>query len=458
MGISIIQKSHSRRKKKPSKVALVLAGGAITGAAFKIGGLKALNDYLVNRKITDFDLYIGLSAGAILSVPICSGISPEDMLASLDGKSEKFSQISPYDLYNPNIKESLTRPYKYLYGQLSYLPGVFFDILKAAPNLKNDFFKNAISFLKNPSYSNYENLTKPVLKIAYSYRSIPSLGELLPSGIFKNDSIEKYLRQNMKKNKMSNNFRVLKRVTGKSLYITAMDLDTANPVIFGPDEKNDVSVSEAVQASSAIPGFYKPARIKGIDYIDGGVRKTAHIDLAHEKGADLIICYNPFRPYNNQIFLEYLREDNKYFTKQKRLSDWGLGTVLNQVFRTLFHSRLQHALHTYKTNPNFKADVILIEPKEDDSNFFTMNPMYFWNRAKAAKLGFDSVTKSIEKHYDQISKILDIHGIEMTRDIIDKDISKINQSNQDDSVIMEVLEKTHSRSKRRLKMISGGKN
>ncbi|MFN8644531.1 MAG: NDP-sugar synthase [Candidatus Binatia bacterium] len=44
-------------------------GGAITGGAFKLGGLKALDDLLVNRKTTEFDSYIGLSAGAVLAAP-----------------------------------------------------------------------------------------------------------------------------------------------------------------------------------------------------------------------------------------------------------------------------------------------------------------------------------------------------------------------------------------------------
>ncbi|MBF0104800.1 MAG: patatin-like phospholipase family protein [Deltaproteobacteria bacterium] len=456
MGISIIQKIDPSTKTEPSKIALVLSGGAIAGAAFKIGGLKALNDFLLNKKITDFDIYIGLSAGAILSVPICGGIPPEEMLASLDGKSKRFTQISPYDLYYPNWQEMILRPLKFLYGHLSFLPGVLYDVLLASPKLKNNFLHDAVEYLKHPTYSNYENMTRPILKVAYSNRRIPSVGELIPSGVFDNETLSRYLRLNMEKNKMSNNFRVLKRMTGKSLYITAMDLDTSKRVVFGHDEKNDVDISEAAQASSAIPVFYKPARIKGVDYIDGGVRKTAHIDLAYEKGASLIICYNPFRPYNNQIFLEYLREDNKYITKNKRLSDYGLGTIINQVFRTLFQSRLQQGLRSYQSDANFKADVIVIEPAEDDSDFFTMNPLFFWNRAKAAKRGFDSVTEHIGKEYDKIAKIMATHGVQMTREVINKDLSRINESSQDDSVIMEVLEQDQKQSKK-FKVLHGGR-
>jgi predicted acylesterase/phospholipase RssA len=457
MGITIVQKSNLAQKKVNPKIALVLAGGAVSGGAFKIGGLKALNDFLVNRKLTEFDMYLGLSAGAFLAVPLAGGINPEEMLASLDGKSKKFSQLSPFELYDPNYKEFFLRPLKYLWGHLGYFPGVWFDLIRSLPRLKNDLVPHVLSFVREPNYSNYEQLTKPFLKVAFSTRTIPAFGELIPSGIFDNKKLESYLRFNMRRNKMPNNFRVLKKMTGKSLYIGAMDLDTSERVIFGPDEKNDISISEAVQASSAIPGFYKPARIKGVDYIDGGVRKTANIDLAFEKGADLAICYNPFRPYANKIFLEYMREENKYITRNKRLSDWGLGTVLNQAFRTLFHSRLQTGMENLRNDPNFKKDIILIEPKEDDSDFFTMNPMFFWNRAKAAKLGFDSTCQSIQKHYAQIAPILNSYGIQLTNDVVNQDLSQIRKSSYDDQTIMDVLEKDH-KSTKPLKVIRGGRN
>ena len=50
MGITIVQKSDLAVRKKNPKIALVLAGGAVTGGAFKLGGLKALDDFLVNRR------------------------------------------------------------------------------------------------------------------------------------------------------------------------------------------------------------------------------------------------------------------------------------------------------------------------------------------------------------------------------------------------------------------------
>ena len=95
MGLTLIQKSDDARRKRNPKVALVLAGGAVSGGSFKIGGLKALNDYLSERKINDLDIYVGLSAGSILSASLASGITPDEMLRVLDGTSTKFDQLRP---------------------------------------------------------------------------------------------------------------------------------------------------------------------------------------------------------------------------------------------------------------------------------------------------------------------------------------------------------------------------
>lgn len=456
MGISIIQKSDLSKKKTNAKTALVLAGGAVSGGAFKVGGLKALNDFLVNRKVTDFDIYLGISAGAFLAAPLAGGIGPETMLESLDGASEDFSQLSPIHLYWPNCREWVSRPLNFFYQHLTYVPGIIYDVFSAMPRIRKEFTEDLRDFIKNPTYSNYEKLTKPLFKAMYGSRTMPSLGNVIPSGLCDNRKLGDYIRENMEHNHLTNNFKVLKKIRGKSLYIVAMDLDSSQRVVFGYDEKNDVSISDAVQASTCIPGFYKPARIKGIDYIDGGVRRTASIDVAIEKGAELVVCYNPFRPFFNQIELEYIREQDKYITKNKRMADHGLLMIFNQVFRTLFHSRLEHAMKLYETDPNFRGDVILIEPKEDDTAFFEMNPLTFWNRAKAARLGFESVRRSISQRYPEIQKILNSYGIEMSDDKIQRDVTSMQRSGYKDEAVMSVLEKGADEEARpKLRVVAG---
>jgi len=453
LGLTIIQKGDLTKKKPNAKVALVLAGGAITGGTFKVGGLKALNDFLVNRKVTDFDIYVGVSAGGFLAAPLAGGISPEEMLKSLDGSSDSFDQLSPFHVYWPNLREFIERPLSYFYRRLTYLPGILYDSTLALPKLWGPLKENFLKFCSEPRYSSFENLLRPLAKVIYSTRTMPSIWEMLPSGLFDGSRLEQYLRKNMEKNHLANDFQALKKSRGKSLYIVATELDTAERAIFGPDERHDTTISEAVMASAALPLFYKPPRIKGIDYIDGGVKRTTNMDLAIRKGAELVICYNPFRPYSNRVVLEYLREEDKYVTKSRRISDSGLLMIFNQVFRTIFHTRIRYFIDQMKADRNFKGDVILIEPKEDDFTFFEMNPFSFWNRAKAARHGFVSVKNAIEGRFEEVSRILASYGIEMTREVVERDFSQMNRSTSDDSTIMGVLEKEPA-ARRRLSLVA----
>ncbi len=444
MGITIVQKSDFSKKKRNPKIALVLAGGAVSGGAFKVGGLKALNDFLVNRKVTDFDIYVGLSAGAFLAAPLAGGVTPEEMLKSLDGSSKTFSQLRPYDFYYPNLREWVGRPLRMWLQMATFLPGVFYDFVRAIPTLPRSVSASARDFAKDPSYTNFEAVTSEIIRLVAPRRQPPSIFQALPSGLFDNAALERYLRENMRKSGNSNEFAELYKQRKKELYIVAMNLDTAERVIFGHNEVSNVAISEAVQASTALPGFYKPARIRGVDYVDGGVRHTANIDIAIDHGADLIICYNPFRPFHNRVDIEE-QETNKevdyVVTKGKYLSSRGMRSVLNQVFRTLLHSRLQIGLRKYVDDVKFKGDIILIEPQEQDLQFFEINPLAFWERSSAAERGFHSVKTSIEKKYPQVRAILASYGIETTRIYVEKDMRQMKRSAKRPDKVIQILER-----------------
>src|SRR5215510_15457116 len=129
MGLTIVHKSDLSTRKKNPRISLVLAGGAVTGGAYKLGGLKALDDFLVNRKTTDFDIYVGLSAGAFLAAPLAGGVTPPEMLRALDGASEDFTYLSPFEFYNPNLSEFAAKPLEFLLDLITYFPNAAYDFL-----------------------------------------------------------------------------------------------------------------------------------------------------------------------------------------------------------------------------------------------------------------------------------------------------------------------------------------
>jgi len=411
--LTLIRKSDGVAPRKNPRVALVLAGGAVSGGAFKVGGLKALNDFLVDRRITDMDIYVGLSAGAVLGASLAAGITPDEMIKVLDGSSSRLEQLRPVDFYNPNLREFAARPAKFAYDLLAYLPSIAADFGRGVPGLPEAVGPALRELARRPSYTHFEAVVMRLLEHVSPKREFPALTNHFPSGFFDNSNLERWLRRSFEQANMPNDFRAFTRKRGCQLYITACDLDTAERTIFGHDENAEVTISEAVQASTALPIFYKPARINGVDYVDGGVRNTANMDVAIEKGADLVICYNPFRPFINRVDAE--NDEASYFAEGRYLSDRGLKVVINQVFRTLLHSRMKLGLQRYLEDDRFQGDIVLLEPRERDANFFGTNPLAFWKRSEAVRHGFESVRTTIEQNFDQLQAVFGRYGLKLDR-------------------------------------------
>ena len=412
MGLTLIRKSKGTGLRPGAKVALVLAGGAVSGGAFKVGGLKALNDFLVGRGINDLDVYVGLSAGGLIAVPLAGGVEPDEMIRVLEGTSEQFDQLRPIDFYGLNVREFATRPLKFAYDALTYIPGATTDFLRALPHLPDSIGTAARRFYAEPNYTHLEALAIRVLEVTSPKREIPALSNHIPSGFFDNSGLERWMRRSLERIDIPNDFSSFRRRSGKDLYLCAANLDTAERVVFGYDEDDSVTISQAMQASTAMPIFYKPPRINGVDYIDGGVKHTANIDVAIEKGADLIICYNPFRPFINHP--EDPHGAGNYFADGKYLSDRGLKIVANQILRMMLHSRLKLGIQRYLADDRFQGDIVLLEPREHDANFFALNPMAFWKRAEAVQHGFESVRHTILQNYEALSEVFGLYGLEMS--------------------------------------------
>src|SRR5580692_9496554 len=66
---------------------------------------------------------------------------------------------------------------------------------------------------------------------------------------------------------------------GQPTWITAVDYDTGQRVLFGRDGAPAASLPDAVVASCSIPGWYEPAVIGGRRYVDGGVRSMTSLDV-----------------------------------------------------------------------------------------------------------------------------------------------------------------------------------
>ena len=134
--------------------------------------------------------------------------------------------------------------------------------------------------------------TGPRLHVS-TFLGAPTLSQLvdpgyLTSGAFSIDRFERYLASALP----INDFRELPH----AVYVTAVDVDRAQRVVFGPGYNDRVPISEAVAASCCVPGIFRPYKIGDAYYVDGEVARTLSADIAIAAGADIVIISNIYRP------------------------------------------------------------------------------------------------------------------------------------------------------------------
>ncbi|MEZ4297810.1 MAG: patatin-like phospholipase family protein [Polyangiaceae bacterium] len=126
-----------------------------------------------------------------------------------------------------------------------------------------------------------------------TFLGAPSLRDLsdpayLLSGAFSLDRLERYIERTLP----MNDFTKLPH----TVLVTAVDIDTAERVVFGPGYEENVPISRAVAASVCTPGLFRPYRIGDRFFVSGEVAKTLSADLAIAAGADVVIISNVYRP------------------------------------------------------------------------------------------------------------------------------------------------------------------
>jgi predicted acylesterase/phospholipase RssA len=353
-------RSVRKRLRRKRKVALVCAGGGITGAVYEIGCLRALED-LLDRSMLDLDLYVGISGGAFVASLLANGLSPRQLYDEVAARSRTPFGVAEAPLFRLGLGEYLKRT--------SAAPRVIADAVLAA--LSREGRSAADAFF--------------------------TLFQLLPPGLLDNSGVQEYLARLFRDHGRTDHFRDLHR----ELIVVAVDLDTGDAVPFGEKGWRDVSISKAVQASTALPGLYRPIRIGGRDYVDGGVKKTAHINLAIQRGADLVICLNPIVPILNNVSDGPLRG---------HLSNRGPTWVLDQVLRITLHGRMQYGLERYQSE-HPEVDILIMQPTRDDMRMFRYNIMRYSARHIVAQHGYRSAKRQFVEREAEYRALLKRHGI-----------------------------------------------
>src|SRR4051795_11343399 len=368
-------RTGGRRRSRRSKTALVLGGGGFTGGVYEIGALRALDLLSVNTSVNDFDVYVGTSAGSFVATLAANGITPEEMMRVVSGQvPTPFKDVDVGTLLRPNLGEALAKTVS--------LP---FRMIRLARGLAGQVGK-------------LHQITAMDVVLAFA--------ELLPSGLYSGSGIESYVRQVLAHPERTDDFRQL----AKELYLAATDLDTCERIVLGAEGWDDVPISSAVRASTALPMVYKPFELKERELVDGGIVSTTNLDIAVEAGAKFVVVVNPLVPYVN----DFTREIPTLFgTRTRRVSDMGFPKIGYQTFKLLAYQRLHEVARGWRERyPG--VDIVLIEPDADDKLMFQTNILNYRSRLQVARHGFQSVTVKLAHDYEEWREVLARHGIQIS--------------------------------------------
>ena len=379
---------HSARKRADARgaprIGLAIAGGGPIGGMYELGALRAFDEALEGLDLTRLDCYVGVSSGAFLAAGLANRMTTAEMCRIFITGDSDDVRFRPETFLRPAVYEYLRRA-------------------ASLPRLTFEWWRG---LLWGPQDARWTDL-------------LARFGGLVPTGLFDNSAVERFLRDVFTRRGRSNDFRDLQ---GR-LAVVAVDLDNGEAVIFGRDGWDDVPISKAVQASAALPGLYPPVEVldkrgHARQFVDGALRRTMHASVLLERGIDLLLGVNPLVPFDSRHAAPGEAPGDGGPAEGGRLAEGGLPAVLSQTFRTLLQSRMQVGLAKYAQQyPD--VDQLVFEPNPGDGELFFANAFSFGARRRICQLAYRNTLDDLARRRDELRPMLAAHGIGLRDAVLD---------------------------------------
>jgi NTE family protein len=232
------------------RVGLVLGAGGVLGGAWLVGGLSAL------ARETDWDpgsadQIVGTSAGSMVGALVAAGVPPWFMVAHSRGE----------------VFEGLMGPDGRPAAEADRSAGASFRLHRGFPVIGPGSLRMAFTALSNP----------------LRHTPFQMVAGWIPTGFISTDSLKDVVRRAVPGD----------WVDHPNYWAVACDYETGRRTPFGRLGSPRAHIADAVAASCAIPGFYRPVKIGRRRYVDGGVCSVSNLDLVAGRGFDVVICLNP---------------------------------------------------------------------------------------------------------------------------------------------------------------------
>jgi len=370
-----LSRAKAPKRHRPTRVGIAIAGGGPLGGIYELGALRALEEAIGGLDLTQLSVYVGVSSGALIAAALASGLDTAEQCRIFITGDSTVARFRPDTFVRPAVLEYLRRA--------ASVPGMLLRWL-------GDVARHPFA----PHLSD----------------TLLTFGSVLPTGIFDNAGIERFLHEILTSGGRQDDFRTLAR----PLYVIAAELDSGRAVRFGDAQHSHVPISRAVAASAALPGLYPPVRIGSKFYVDGALQRTLHASAVLDAGADLVLGINPLVPFDSAGARAKGRDTPESLIRN------GLPAVLSQTFRTLLQSRLRSSVAKY-AREYAHADLMLFEPDADDAEMFFTNVFSFAGRERMAEHAYRATRAELRMRAAELAPVLARHGLQLRQDVLADD-------------------------------------
>lgn len=232
------------------RVGLVLGGGGILGGAWLVGALHALVE-ATGWDPTTARYIVGTSAGSVVASFVAEGLPTWFMVHHQSG------------------------------GDVEGMTDRFGEPLRSADEASRHL-RTWTGQIPRPVLGSPGIVLRSLLK-PWRYPPATALSGWVGRGFLSTDEIGRMARAVVLHGWSSH----------PNLWIVALDYATGRRVVFGREDAPPAHLWQAVEASCAIPGLYRPARIGNGTYVDGGVWSPSNLDLLARDDLDTVIALNP---------------------------------------------------------------------------------------------------------------------------------------------------------------------
>ena len=228
-----------------TRVGLVLGAGGVVGQAYHAGVLAAL-DRELGWDPRSADVIVGSSAGSITGTLLRLGVTAADLRALANGSPLSDQGASVVDRILPDPSDLPSPPPR--------------DWLRP---------------WRPPSGA----LLARIARRPWSFRPDVAAMTMLPAGRIDLTDRAAPLHQ-MVRDRWPEDLCAARRTDGAR-------------VVFGRPGSPPASLAAAVLASCAIPAYFAPVTIGGVEYFDGGVHSATNADVVRNRPLDVVVVVAP---------------------------------------------------------------------------------------------------------------------------------------------------------------------